>query len=262
MESDNKQALITAASRGIGYHIARAFAGKGYHTIIASRDKLRGKAVADKFRILYDTNVEWRRLDFRDKESISRLAQELHPPPAAVVINTGNPLCEPCDPLDSGYDDWLDAARIYLAGPLYLASQLVKGALQTQHEISVTFISSISVVEPMRYLGVADTVRAGITRWAKLISRLHAEKGVRANVILLGSYDTPGARTLVKKIAELTSSQPKDIWEKEVLGKIPCKATGNPDELGNLVFSITTEYKYISGAVIPVDCSMSRSVLI
>ena len=245
-----KNVLVTASSKGIGRFIAEYLHHKGYKVIGTSRNPK-----------LYNLPYKLEYLDYTHKQTIDELARKI-PPIDAAVINTGNPPCEPCLFNEADYEDWLSAAKLYIAGPLYLTRILIEKSLSSNKKLSLLFISAASIIEPMKYFPLSDTVRSGLSRAAKLITRSYSPM-VRANILLLGSYDTPGARENVARIGEREGySDPDTAWKTLVEERNPGKLIGDPVELGRIVEILLFVANYINGTVILVDGSMTRSVLI
>ncbi len=254
--ASSRTVLVTASSKGIGRYIAEYLYSKGYRVIATSRNK----APKD-----IDKGVIFYHLDFTVKESIDTLYQSItskHEGIDGLVVNTGNPSCEPCTLTEAGYEDWLEAAKLYLAGPLYLTSKIVEYSINKGRPLSILFISAVSVAEPMSMLVVADTVRAGITRAVKVISRQYASHGIRANALLLGSYDTPGARSTIRVLAKKLSVPEEEAWRRLVVELNPGRKLGDPTELGRIAHFILFEATYISGTSIVVDGAMSKCTLV
>jgi NAD(P)-dependent dehydrogenase (short-subunit alcohol dehydrogenase family) len=246
----NPEILVTASSRGIGKYIATYLHHRGYEVVGTSR-------VPESYKLPY--RLEY--LDFRKKDSVINLVDKIGYVKGAV-INTGNPSCEPCNFMDADYEDWIEAAQIFLAGPLYLLRQLLRETIKQNKAISVILISAASVIEPMPYFVVSDTVRSGLSRVVKMLSRTYP-KNLRINALLLGSYDTPGAKYNISEIGREKGIPDKDLaWRKLVVEKNPGEKLGDPEELGRIVEFLLFGVSYINGTTILVDGSMTRGVLI
>ncbi|MCE4614440.1 MAG: SDR family oxidoreductase [Desulfurococcales archaeon] len=246
----NSKILVTASSKGIGRYIATYLHMKGYEVIGTSR-------VAKKQELPY--RLEY--LDFRHKEAIEKLVDNINPIRSAI-INTGNPSCEPCKFLDTSYEDWIEGAQILLAGPLYLIKLLIQKTLEHNDRISIILVSAASVLEPMPYFAISDTVRSGLSRIAKILSRTYPSN-IRINIVLLGSYDTPGARYNISRIGEEKGLTDRELaWRKLVIERNPGGKIGTPDELGMIVEFLLFNASYINGTTILIDGSMTKGVLI
>ncbi|MGS2737696.1 SDR family NAD(P)-dependent oxidoreductase [Sinomicrobium sp. M5D2P17] len=69
----NKIALVTGANKGIGFEIAKALAGNGYHVYIGSRDLQNGKAAAEKI----GGKSQAIQLDITDENSIKESVRQV-----------------------------------------------------------------------------------------------------------------------------------------------------------------------------------------
>jgi NAD(P)-dependent dehydrogenase (short-subunit alcohol dehydrogenase family) len=69
-------ALVTGANRGIGLELVRELAQRGFTTVLGSRDEDKGRAAAQGLAA-HGIQVEPRRLDVDDGDSVRELAEEL-----------------------------------------------------------------------------------------------------------------------------------------------------------------------------------------
>ncbi len=261
---DGLRVLVTAASRGVGYQIARILAERGAHVAICSSTP----RIAETAREIMESvgaNVEYTICDLRYPTSVHRLfswAVKKLGGLDAIVYNAPSPSAEPVLVDEAEPGDWLEAASLYLVAPALLSKLLIEHTVARGGRSSITFVSSVTVLEPMSPFIVADVCRAGLTRLAKVIARNYARYGVKANVLLLGSFDTPGARLRVKAIAKRLGLE-GEAWEKLVVERSPCRRTGSWEELGDvIVLLVRPDLEFLNGTVIQLDCSMTRCVLI
>ncbi|MEB3816705.1 MAG: SDR family oxidoreductase [Desulfurococcales archaeon] len=252
----SRRALVTGASRGIGYAIAEALARRGYELVISARGVEGLRRAAESLRSAGASRVVVAPGDLRVREDVVRVVSSAIDALGgleAVVMSYGNPTCEPCTLTEAGWEDWLEASSLYLASTATVLRLLVE---RNPVKASVILVSSATYLEPMAPLVVADVTRAGLVKLARLASRSYPEK-LRVNVLLLGSYDTPGARATIEKLARRRGVDPEEVWRREVVGRSPLGRAGDPRELGELAASIIESTDYLSGAAILVDGLMT-----
>ncbi len=254
-----KAALITGGSRGIGYITAEALAEKGFNLTLVARDPGRLREAAEAISSLYNVDVQYLPSDLREEgtmENAVRAAVELWGGLDVVVMSYGNPKCEPCTLDEASWRDWLEAVKLYLAPTAEALKTLAH--VNTKQARFIVF-SSFTTRETHDYLVVADTVRAGLPVMLRAAARLYAPKLIPI-LVILGSIDTPGARTTVSKIAKRLGRDPEEFWALEVEDRSPLKRTASRDELKKLVGFLAQAPEYMAGSVVYFDGASGRFI--
>ncbi|MEB3851526.1 MAG: SDR family oxidoreductase [Desulfurococcales archaeon] len=251
-----RSAIVTGASRGVGFYIASGLARRGYRLLLMARRRgpleeaarrLEAMGAAEAVAWPGDLRVEGH-VRGAVEEAVRRFGGV-----DAVVMSYGNPSCEPCLLHEARWSDWVEAAELYLASTAAMLKALVE---LNPGKASVLLVSSATYLEPMPPLVVADTVRAGLVKLARLASRGYPSR-LRVNVLLLGSYDTPGARETIARLASRRGADPGELWEREVVARSPLRSTGDPEGLGELAACLLESTEYLAGAAILVDGLMT-----
>ena len=81
-------------------------------------------------------------------------------------------------------------------------------------------IISTSVKQPLKGLGVSNTIRAAVGNWAKTLSVELAPFGITVNNVLPGATNTTRISTLLETKSKKTGKQIKEL-EEEMLKEIP-----------------------------------------
>lgn len=111
----DRRVLVTGGTRGLGFLVARTFAGCGASVTITGTQSLTSFYDADL------TGFGYHRVDLTDSESIAGLADEVGP--VDIVVNNAAPRMAPG--LDASEREFVaHASRIGLLGPFQLASRL------------------------------------------------------------------------------------------------------------------------------------------
>lgn len=83
-------ALITGASNGIGYELARLFAADGYHLVIVARDNDELEKTSRELSIQYGVNVTPIAIDLFDRNNAQQLFQMVQEKGIAVDVLVNN----------------------------------------------------------------------------------------------------------------------------------------------------------------------------
>ena len=249
--------IVTASSKGVGFTVAKALARTGYDLVIASRDEIRIRAVARRLEEEYSVRVVGMRLDLRSKNSLeaflSMAGKVVSGGLDVFVVNYGNPSCEPCTIFEATWDNWLEAASMYLASTARILSWL-----RWHKPVRTIIISSFTVREAHPPLGVSDTVRQGLSALVRLAAREEPELG--PVLLLLGSFRTPGALQTIERLANKAGISVEEYWKKYVDSLSPLGRSGELEELEEMILLLARAPAYLTGATILFDGASSRCI--
>ncbi len=249
--------LVTGASMGVGFAASKAIASMGCDLAINARGAEKLSEAARLIAGEYGVNVTPIPGDLRVKRDVLNVVFEALKHLGRVdyaVLSYGNPSREPLKLHEAKWEDWMEAASLYIASTASIFKALIE---RNSSKATVIVVSSFTVAEPMPPLIVADTLRAGLSRLVRVAAREYPEK-LRPILLLLGSFDTPGARRTIEKIAKQKGEEPEELWKKEVEGISPLKRTGTMEELSNLIKTLLKSPEYLAGATILFDGATSR----
>jgi 3-oxoacyl-[acyl-carrier protein] reductase len=238
-----KVALVTGASKGLGYGVAAALAREGAKVAISSRAPER--IAAAEAQIGAHGFVH----DARDIEHVGALVagveRELGPIDI-LVANSGGPPASP-DALSFTLDQWQEAYDLLLRGALALIEAVLPG-MRARGWGRVLSISSSVVREPSPVLVLSAAHRAGLLAALKTIARQIAAEGVTINTLMPGVIATDRAR-------EVGADAPERLRE------IPAGRLGSVEEFAAAAAFLCSEpAAYITGTTLLVDGGATRSV--
>lgn len=257
-----KGIIVTASSRGIGFNVAKELLKRNARVVISSSSEKNLRKAKEELSRLGEVHAVKADLKWReDLEDLIAKAWDLLNGIDALVWNAPNVSCEPCLLHEARYGDWLEASLLHTVAPGYLTTLLVRRWLEEGRKGVLVYLNSVSIKEPMPPLVLADVSRAGLLQLTKSVARTYGKYGIRAYSVLLGSFDTPGARENIQRLAEGRGKPFEMIWEREVLSRTPLHRTGKWSELGSLIaFLLSDEAEYMLGSTVVIDGAMTRGV--
>jgi len=249
-------ALLTGASRGLGYACAEALADEGVRVAICGRDPDRIEAAAR--RISDDTGGEVVPFvaDVSNAEEIDRLLEEVVRDLGSIDIllaNNGGPPRGAFETLNDAV--WQEGFEVTMMSTV----RLVRGVLPAMKENKwgrVLTIVSSSVRQPVDSLELSNSLRPGIVGLFKSLSVTMGKNNILFNCIAPGRIMTKRFLQGAKN-ANLTEDQ----YAEKHIKTIPLGRIGNPEEFASVVAFLASERaSYINGATIIVDGGMIRSL--
>ncbi len=172
--------LITGASRGLGYELAKQFAEAGNRVFATCRnpekaDNLRAVASASGGRMAVH------RMDIGDMESVKACAAELGPVPIDIVINNagvwGGLATQVFENMD--YGNWAYEMNIMTMGPFRVLQTFMPNVLASGQKKIITMTSQVAAHSYKKIVGYSyAAAKAGLNRLITALAREFADKGV------------------------------------------------------------------------------------
>ncbi len=243
---NDKTALVTGASTGIGRGIALALAQEGVQLAVSARriellQTLANEIVdaGGKSPILIESDL------YKD-DAVSHLTSSALKGLGSVdiLVNNAGGSRSFAD-LHVDEARWQEAMTLNFHRPRQIADALIDQMIARRwgRIINITGKS-----EPDHVNG-AFCAKAGIHSWAKGLSRMVGKNGVTVNCI-------PPGRIHSEQIFRNYTPEYRQ-WQCD--NEIPVGRYGEPEDLANLVcFLASPKASYITGAVIPVDGGLRK----
>lgn len=253
-------AIVAAASRGIGYGAARELAREGVRVFLCSRDEARAAAAAEQISKETGVEVVGVQADVTKDEDAARfvsLAEERGGRVDILVTNAGGPPAATF--ADADLEMYRKAFELNALSAIRLAQLVVPGMRQRRWGRIVN-ITSISVKQPIMGLVLSNTVRAGLTGWAKTLSAEIAADNVTVNSVAPGYTQTERQDELTEAKAKATGKTKEEIREMR-RAEIPMRRSASVEEIAAAVAFLASERaSYITGVTLQVDGGWVRSL--
>ncbi len=238
---DNKTALVTGASQGIGEAIARLLGRQGARVIVAARNEEKLTRLAAEI----DAGGGCARalvLDVTRPETFAERLKSLPEDYAAVDILVNNAGITADNLLARmSLDDWERVLRTNLTGAFALTKEVVRGMIKRRWG---RVISVSSVVGMMGNAGQANyaAAKAGLIGFSKSLARELGSRSVTSNVVAPGYIQT----AMTDKLPEAAREGLTDA--------IALKRLGTVDDVAwAVLFLASEEAGYITGTTVNVS---------
>jgi 3-oxoacyl-[acyl-carrier protein] reductase len=245
---EGRTALVMAASRGIGKGIAGALALEGARVAISSRSEEALQEAAEEI----GGDVRAFPADTGDLDRLGRLPGEVVDqlgPVEILVANTGGP--PGGGALDNSLEEWEEAFRSLVLAPRVLIEAVLPG-MRERGWGRIVNVSSSSIREPIPGLTLSNANRLAALGLLETLADEVAGDGITVNTVATGQFATD-------RLADLHGSLERA--EAAARERIPVRRLGRPEEYGDLVAFLCSERAaYLTGAVIPLDGGLLRSV--
>ncbi|MGH2956645.1 MAG: SDR family oxidoreductase [Solirubrobacterales bacterium] len=255
---EGRRALVMGASRGIGRGIAAALAREGARVAISSRSEEAlteaGEAITEQVGEAgaQSPEVGVFPADTADLDRISKLPGEVAAelgPIEILVLNTGGP--PPGAALDNTPEEWEEAFRSLVMAPRMLIEAVLPG-MRERGWGRIANVSSSSIREPIPGLTLSNANRMAALGLLDTLASEVAGDGVTVNTVATGMIATDRLRSMHGSLDEA---------ERAARERVPAGRLGTPEEYGDLVAFLCSERAaYLTGAVIPLDGGLLRSV--
>ncbi len=256
-----KVALVSGASKGLGFAVAKALAAEGASVSISSRDQDSIEAAANKIESETGSRVIAMAVDVRDKGAIERWvahAAATFGGIDALMTNSGGPPAGDAVSFDDAA--WQDAAELLLFSTLRMVRAAVP-SMQARGGGAILVSTSTSVKEPIQNLSLSTVLRASVSALAKTLALELAPARIRVNQIIPGRIDTDRARQLDEINAKNQGISATEA-KARAMAAIPLARYGEADEFGRVgAFLLSDAASYMTGASVQVDGGAIRSVL-
>lgn len=255
-----KIAVVTGASRGLGFATARLLAQEGAQVVINSRNSERLNRAAEQISRESESEVLAIAGDVTNAEFPSALVQrtvERFGGLDLLVTNTGGP--KPGAFEDLNEEDWQRAVDLCLMAHV----RLIRAALPILKRSStpaILTITSISVKQPIPNLILSNAVRAATVGLTKSLALELGQYNIRVNSILPAWVETERIAELLEARAKANQTRVEEEMAQQAR-ESPFGRIAQPEEFARAaVFLLSPVASYLTGVMLPVDGGMYKGV--
>lgn len=243
-----RTALITGASKGIGFASAEALAEEGVNVILVARTESDLESAREKIKARWNVGVEIHACDVSDSANVDRLVQA-HPDIDILVNNAG---AIPGGNLQEIAEDrWRAAWDLKVYGYINMCRRFYAAMKRRGRGVIINIVGMAGERLDATYIA-GSTGNAGLMAFTRALGGSACDDNLRVMGINPGAIATDRLITIMKKRAQDQFGNP-DRWQ-ELMKPLPFGRAGMPEEIGCMVaFLASDRSAYTSGTIITID---------
>lgn len=246
---DGSVFIVSGGSRGLGLATARMLVAEGARVVVSGRDGHAVLAAASQLRTDRVIGVAADNADPAAAERLVAAAVARFNRLDGALISVGGPPAGRVDQVDDA--TWRSSFETVFLGSLRLA-RAVASQLPTRGG-SIAFVLSTSVRVPIPGLAVSNGLRPGLAMVAKELAEELGPRNIRVNGLMPGRVST-------ERLQQLDAGRGQAQLE-QMRSFVPLGRDATPDEFARIAtFVLSPAASYLTGAMIPVDGGMTRSL--
>lgn len=244
MTTEQKVALVTGASRGIGAAISDNLGIQNHIVIGTATSESGAQRITERFA---EKGIEGAGmlLDVTDSNSVDNLIKGVadeYGAPTILVNNAG--ITKDNLLLRMKEDEWTDVVNTNLTSIYRLSKACLKSMTRARWG---RIVNISSVVGSMGNAGQSNysATKAGVSGFSRSLAKEVGSRGITVNTVAPGFIDT-----------DMTKDLP-EVSKEAMLSQIPLSRLGSPDEIAAVVsFLVSDSAGYITGETIHVNGGM------
>ncbi|MFW9981437.1 MAG: SDR family oxidoreductase [Candidatus Thorarchaeota archaeon] len=241
--------LVTAASRGLGFSVAKSLADEGAEVLICGRNEESLKKAASAL----GERAQYFVADVSKQEDIKRLVKDIGSQMLQIdglFVNAGGP--PPGTFSDLTDDDWRKAIDLTLMSAVWLTRE-TRHLLKMSDSPSILYSTSISVKQPLNNLLLSNAIRPAVIGMMRTLATELVSDYIRVNAICPGYIYT-------ERVEELMAAS--ESAEESINTRIPLGRMGRPEEFGPVcAFLLSPVSSYIHGALLLIDGGLYQGMM-
>lgn len=255
----DKIALITASSHGLGLATARALAREGARIALVARDLKALEQGASEIRAQTGVEVYPFVCDLTQEAQITSMVEAViarYGTVHVLINNAGGPPPGNGEKLTDG--DWQRAFELTLMSAVR-TTRAVLPFMRRQRWGRIVNISSYSVKQPIPDIMLSNSLRLSVAGWAKTLATQVAPDNVLINTVGPGWTRTDRVTQMLSTRAASTAVAAADV-EAQIARGVPLGRLAEPEEIADaIVFLASERASYITGTFLPVDGGVVQS---
>ena len=243
--SENKVALITGATRGIGKEIALELAANGFDIAVNYRSMQDGMEELKKEIESNNVKCEFVQADVADFEQCEKMVKETIEKFGKIDVLVNNAgITKDGLIMRMKKEDFQAVIDINLTGTFNVTRNVIPYMIKQKAGRIINLSSVVGVAGNAGQTNYSAS-KAGVIGFTKSLAKEVASRNIVVNAIAPGFIDTDMTKVLSDNVKEGINAQ------------IPLRRMGTPNEVAKVVKFLSSEdSSYITGQVINIDGGM------
>ena len=238
---ENKTAIVTGATRGIGHAIAVRFAKEGCNVAFCGRTRNDKMVAVEEELAALGVKAKGYAADVANYDSAQTFVKEVLADFGKVDILINNAGITADSAMKRMTEDQFDRVVGTNLKSVFCMTKAIQPSMWRQGHGSIVNIGSVVGIAGNYNQANYAASKAGIIGFSKSCAKEFAARNIRVNVVAPGFVQT-----------EMTADIPKELMETWC-SRIPMKRPGTPDEVANCcVFLASDMSSYITSVVLPM----------
>ena len=254
---NNKNAVITGGSDGIGLGIAKAFAREGANLLLIGKDPEKLQKAQQALLNEFGVQVHTLSADLSKTETVTEVVKDIERLLSTVDILVNNAGLGKFVPFEQVDNTLYDAHfNLNVKAPYFLTQSLLPALVKSKG--NVINISSYFAhrMLPNRATTVYSATKGALNSFTKALAFEVGQLGVRVNAIAPGSISTPQFN---RNLQALTPKK-QAAFETMVKEIYPLQHIGTPEDIAKAcVFLASDNASWITGTVLAVDGGLTTN---
>ena len=246
MRLENKVALITGASVGIGRHTALLFAREGARVAVNSQSS-RGEAVVEEIaaaggealfvRGRVEEEADARGMVAKTVEEFGRLD---------ILVNNAG-IVVPDNMENAGVEDWENTMAVNVRG-VFLMSKFALQQMLRQGGGAIVHNASVAAVKGLKDRTSYTASKGAVAALTRAMAVDYVGRNIRVNCVNPGTTLTPSLQDRINAFDDPVEA------EKMFVSRQPMGRLGRPEEIAaGILFLASDEASFITGQVLNID---------
>ncbi|GLX17029.1 MULTISPECIES: SDR family NAD(P)-dependent oxidoreductase [Streptomyces] len=210
MTQTRELAIVTGASGGIGFELARQLADRGFDLIVNSADEERLRPAAEEIRRRTGASVEYVRADLRRYEEAERFLEAVAAtgrPVAVAALNAG--VGQGGAFLDTDLEDEFEIVDLNVRSTVHLAKRLLR-SMAAAGAGRMLITSSIASTTPGSFQAVYNASKSFLQSFSQALQNELEDTPVTVTALMPGPTDTDFFRRADMEDTKVGSSEKDD----------------------------------------------------